>query len=643
MQWASARHGRAFDDYDALWRWSVQDIDAFWRALWDYFEVGGVPAPAQVLGLRGMPGADWFPGTALNFAEEVFRRVDAQQPAIIACSETHGVERLREISGAELRSQVAALAAALRAMGVQRGDRVAAYVPNIPEAIVAFLACASIGAIWSSCSPDMGSTAVLDRFRQIEPKVLFAIDGYRYNGKAHDRAQVVAELVHSLPTVTHLVMIGYLDLGYSPHGRFDAVATQSWSAIVAQAGEGTVPLAFEPVPFAHPLWVLYSSGTTGLPKPIVQSHGGIVLEHLKATALHCELGPGSRFFWFTTTGWMMWNFLVGGLLSGAAAVLYDGSPGIDEMRVLWRLAEQAGVTMFGTSAAYVAACIKSGVRPAEFDLSALRAIGSTGSPLPEEGFEWLYGHVKQDLWLVSMSGGTDVCTAFVGGCVLWPVYRGEIQCRCLGADIHAFDESGQPLIDAVGELVLCQPMPSMPVYFWNDDGMQRYRESYFEHYEGIWRHGDWVRITPRNGLVIYGRSDSTINRQGVRIGTSEIYRAVESVPEVVDSLVIDLEMLGRASLMPLFVVLQEGIVLDDALRDRIRAQIRARLSARQLPDVIEQIGEVPRTLNGKKMEVPVKKILLGAPAERAATLGSMANPAALDFFVHYAAHIKGGL
>jgi acetoacetyl-CoA synthetase len=627
MRWLRDVRGLGFDTYDALWRWSVSELDAFWSSIVDFFDVPLHGSPSPALASRDMPGADWFPNTTLNYADLVLRQPDSAAPALLFLSETRGLDALHETSWSELKRDVLRAAAGLHALGVGPGDRVAAYLPNTPEAVVAFLATASIGAIWSSCSPDMGAPAVLDRFTQIEPKVLLTIDGYVYNAKAHDRRDIVAALASALDSVQHVIWVPYRDPAFTP-----AEPHLRWDDLLAMAPTDAVSTGPVALPFAHPLWVLYSSGTTGLPKPIVQSHGGIALEHLKAIALHCDLKPGDRFFWFTTTGWMMWNFLLGGLLSGVTAVLYDGSPGAEDMRVLWRLAAEARVTLFGVSAAYVAACMKSTVQPSEFDLSALRAVGSTGSPLSEEGFDWLYDNVKRDLWLVSLSGGTDVCTAFVGGNPLRPVYRGEIQCRCLGCDVQAFDDAGQPLSDAVGELVVTQPMPSMPIHFWNDPDHRRYRESYFEHYPGVWRHGDWVRITPRDGLVIYGRSDATINRHGVRVGTSEIYRAVEAVPDVLDALIVDLEMLNRPSFMPLFVVLRDGASLDDALVAKIKRAIRDALSARQVPDAIIQIEAVPRTLNGKKLEVPVKKILLGAPIEQAVTLGSVANPAALAAF-----------
>lgn len=641
MNWLKTARGLSFDSYDALWRWSVDRLEDFWASIWDYYQVQASAPYAQPLKPpAAMPGAVWFEGARLNYAERVFRMA-GDQPAVFFRSET-APDQL--VSWAELRRAVASVAASLREMGVGEGDRVVAYAPNTPHALIAFLACASLGAVWSSCSPDIGAVSVIDRFSQIAPKVLIAIDGYVYNGKPFDRADVVDALRKALPSVEGVIHIPYLHAPESPEtlARLAVPGTLDWADVAGRPDEA---LTFAQVPFDHPLWVLYSSGTTGLPKPITQSQGGILLEHLKKCGLHMNLGPGDRFFWFSTTGWMMWNLLVGGLLVGSGIVLFDGSPGaaaLGGMGTLWKLAQDARITCFGASAAYIASCMKAGVSPVtEYDLSSLVCLGSTGSPLPPEGFDWIYAHVKADLWLASVSGGTDMCTAFVGGVPLLPVYRGEIQARCLGCDAQAYDDAGQPRIDEVGELVVVKPMPSMPIYFWNDPGMKRYRESYFDMYPGVWRHGDWARITERGTVIIYGRSDSTINRQGVRIGTSEIYRAVDSVDGVLDSLVIDLEMLGRPSYMALFVALQPGFQLNDALKGEIRARIRSMLSARQLPDDIFEVLEVPRTLNGKKMEVPIKKILLGQPIEKAVSPGSMANPSALTYFVDFAKRFAG--
>ena len=625
MRWLAAERGVELDDYGALWRWSVDELEQFWAAIWDYFDVISSGPRPDALAERVMPGARWFDGAELNYAEHVFRDKDAGEVALLHASELRDLD---EMTWGELRVAVAGIAAGLRALGVERGDRVVAYLPNVPEALIAFLATASIGAIWSSCSPDFGAGSVVDRFAQIEPKVLFTVDGYRYGGRDFDRLDVVAGLQAEMPTLERTVVLPYLDP--SPGlGRLERAMT--WDELEA-AGDGA-DLSFERVGFDHPLWVLYSSGTTGLPKAIVQGHGGILLEHLKKLNLHVDLHEGDRLFWFTTTGWMMWNFLVSGLLSRAAIVLYDGSPGHPDMGVLWDLAERAGVTCFGTSASYVAACMNAGIEPSDgHDLSALRALGSTGSPLSPEGFDWIYQHVGDDTWLFSTSGGTDVCTAFVGGVPLLPVYRGELQGRALGAAVEAFDEDGKSVVDEVGELVITEPMPSMPLFLWGDEDGSRYRESYFDQYPGVWRHGDWIAITARGTAVIYGRSDSTINRQGVRMGTSEIYRAVQAVPQVVDALVVDVPRPGTEGWMPLFVVLEEGAELDDDLAAEIKRSIREQCSPRHVPNEVFQIEEVPRTLSGKVLEIPVKRILMGTPADEAASRDSLANPAALDYF-----------
>jgi acetoacetyl-CoA synthetase len=605
------------DDYAGFWQWSVDDLEGFWAAVWDAFGVGERTGP--VLGRREMPGAEWFPGTTVNYARHIFRGKDDSAVAIVSRSE---LRPTAELTWAELREQVERAAAGLRALGVQRGDRVVAYLPNIPETVVAFLAAASLGAVWSSCSPDFGPRSVVDRFAQIEPKVLLTVDGYRYGGKDFDRREVVDGLRAEMPSLEHTVVLAYLGSG----PLADSIG---WDDLLRERA----PLEFADLPFDHPLWVLYSSGTTGLPKAIVQSQGGILLEHLKKMHLHLDAQAGDRVFWFTTTGWMMWNFLVGVLLTEATILLYDGNPATPDLGVLWDFAEETRMTTFGTSAAYVATCMKGDVVPGDGrSLERLRNVGSTGSPLAPEGFRWLYEHLGPDLWLFSTSGGTDVCTAFVGGVPVLPVYEGELQGRSLGCRVEAWDENGRPVVGRVGELVITEPMPSMPIHFWNDPGGERYRDSYFSVYPGVWRHGDWIEITERGTAIITGRSDSTINRGGIRMGTSEIYRAVLAVPEIVDALVVDVPR-GDDSWMPLFVVLRDGAVLDDDLVARIRRHIREDCSPRHVPNDIRVIDEVPRTLSGKVLEVPVKKILMGTPAERAASRDSLANPRALDYFV----------
>ncbi len=629
MQWLEREKGLNFQTRDQLWQWSVDHLEDFWASIWEYFHIKASKPYTAILVDRKMPGASWFPGAELNFAEHVFRNATPDHPALLFRSERHDMV---EVSWSELKQKVGALAKALRDMGVQRGDRVVAYMPNIPETVVAFLACASMGAIWSSCSPDFGTSSVIDRFKQIEPKVLFAVDGYQYNGKGFDRRPIIAELQQSLPTLQKTILVPYLfpDSGPGPESLSNALA---WQDLLSVSSE----LVFEQVPFDHPLWVLYSSGTTGLPKPIVQGQGGILLEHLKGLALDLDLKAADKFFWFTTTGWMMWNLLTSGLLVGATVLLYDGSPAYPDIGTLWKFAQDSGMTFFGTSAGFITSCMKAGIEPGKtYDLSKLLAIGSTGSPLPPEGFQWVYDHVKRDIWLGSMSGGTDVCSAFVGGSILLPVYSGELQCRSLGAKVESFDEQGHPLIGEVGELVITEPMPSMPLYFWNDPEGKRYQESYFSMYPGVWRHGDWIQITPRGSAIIYGRSDSTLNRQGIRMGTSEIYRVVEGFPEVLDSLIIGQELPGGRYYMPLFVVLREDVELDDAFKARIKGALRSNISPHHVPDEVFAIPEVPRTLNGKKLEVPVKKLLMGISAEKAISTDSMSNPQSLQYFVEFA-------
>jgi acetoacetyl-CoA synthetase len=632
MGWLKENKNLSFDDYGELYAWSVSDVEGFWSSLWEFLDVKASEPYERVLTGREMPGTEWFPGAELNYAEHAFRNAQLDEPALVHKSE---LRPLGETSWAELRERVAALSAALREMGVERGDRVVAYLPNVPEAVAAFLACASVGAVWSSSSPDFGAGSVIDRFAQIEPKVLIAVDGYRYGGKDYDRTEVVARLQAEIPTLEKTVVLPYLSEELDLGSLENAVL---WDELLS-SHEGA-ELRFEQVPFDHPLWVLYSSGTTGLPKAIVHSQGGILMEHLKKVCLHIDLGPGDRFFWFTTTGWMMWNLLVSGLLAGATAVLYDGNPGHPDMNALWQFAEETGMTHFGTSASYLTSCMNAGIEPGrDFDLGPLKGVGSTGSPLPPEGFEWVYVHVKEDLWLYSTSGGTDLCTAFVGGVPLLPVKSGELQARSLGMKIEAFSEEGEPVVDEVGELVITEPAPSMPIYLWNDPEGERYRESYFDVYPGVWRHGDWIKVKPDGSCVIYGRSDSTINRGGVRMGTSEIYSAVESVEEVQDSLVVDIHKPSGEAFMPLFVVLEEGAELDDELKKKIVGSIRERTSPRHVPNEIFTVQEIPRTLNGKKLEVPVKKILSGTPPDEAASKDSLSNPESLDRFAELAEKI----
>jgi acetoacetyl-CoA synthetase len=620
--------GLEFDGYEELWTWSVTELEAFWTSLWDYLGVTARTPPAAVLADRRMPGAKWFPGATLNYAEHALARA-GEKPAIVARSQTRSGDVVW--SGADLADRVARAAAGLRRLGVGKGDRVVAWLPNVPEAVAALMATASIGAIFSSCAPEFGARAVADRVRQIEPKVLLAVDGYRYGAREIDRTAEVAQLRADLPSLEGTVVFPYLDGAFDPV-RFPGAI--SWDDFASE----TEPLEFEEVPFDHPLYILYSSGTTGLPKAIVHGHGGMLLEHRKMLALHHDLGPADRFFWFTTTGWMMWNYLVSGLLVGSTIVLFDGDPGFPDLSALWKMASELGVTYFGTSAPFLHACLRARLEPGRsFDLSHLRGVGSTGAPLLPEGFEWVYDNVGRDLLLGSVSGGTDVCTAFVGASPLVPVYAGEISCRCLGAKVESFDAAGRSVVGELGELVLTEPMPCMPVGFWNDPSGERYRASYFDRFPGVWRHGDWIEITPRGSCIITGRSDATLKRGGVRLGTSEFYGVVEALPEVAESLVVHLaDDAGGPGELLLFVALAKGAELDDALRARINRALREGLSPRHVPDRIEAIPSVPRTLNGKKLEVPVRRILSGAAAGEVANAGAMANPESLDYFVKLA-------
>ena len=686
QNWLRETRGLSFDSYDALWRWSVTDLDAFWQSIWDCFGLYSPTPHSAALAGNKMPGARWFPGARVNYAQQVFRHVPAAQQAGFPAIISHNEKSLaagaaaRELGWAELQRQAASLALHLQAQGVQPGDRVVAYLPNIPEAMVAFLAVVSIGGVWSICAPDMGTAAVLDRFKQINPKVLIACDGVHYGGRDFDRREVVAELCAALPTVQHLLLQS--SLGLPGLGVRDGVSTAAYAQAVARNDAKTA--AFKPLalPFDHPLWIVYSSGTTGLPKPIVHGHGGILVVSMALslnTDIGCSYAPntwGERYHWYSSTGWVMWNFQMGGLLSGTTACIFDGNPGgstVDaagnrqapDWTTLWRFCADVGVTFFGAGAAFFANCMKAGLDVARCgELRQVRALGSTGSPLSEEVQRWVNAQMRKlhpsssdrggDIWWCNISGGTDFAGAFIGGNRELPQVPGEMQCRMLGCAVEAWNEQGEPVIDAVGELVCTQPIPSMPLYFWGDQNNARYLSSYFDMYPAghgrqpgggdapaeagpVWRHGDWLKITPAGGCIIYGRSDATINRYGLRMGTSELYGAVEALPEVLDSMVVDLEYLGRESYMPLFVVLREGHALDEAMKTRINNAIRTALSPRFVPNEILQVAEIPRTLSGKKQELPIKKLLLGQPIEKVVNKDAMANPACLDWYVQFAA------
>jgi acetoacetyl-CoA synthetase len=621
MEWLKTEYTLDFTDYSSLWKWSVDRPADFWESLWKYFNILSDGAYTSVMTPEPMPFVKWFDGSNLNYAEHVFRNYNEVTPAILFKSETSA---LKTITWKNLRSDTSGLQNTLRDHGVAPGDTVAAYLPCIPEATVAFLATNSLGAIWSSCSPDFGTGAVIDRFAQIKPKVFIAVDSYQYGGKSFPKKEVIEEVVRAIPSIELIIVLS---------AEADLIKTDRKSITWKNALATNRDLTFARVPFNHPIWVLYSSGTTGLPKAITHSVGGVLLETLKYCTFHNDFRKGDRCFWYTTTGWMMWNYIHGSLLTGSTMVLYDGSPAFPDLNILWKFVGEAGINHFGTSAGFILANMKEGIRPmAHSDLSMLRSIGSTGSTLPPEGFEWVYAYVKKDLWLASMSGGTDVCSAFVGGNPLWPVYEGEIQCRALGCSLYAFDEEGKSLMDEEGEMVITRPMPSMPVFFWGDADGSRYRESYFEMYPGYWRHGDWIRITPREGVIIYGRSDATLNRGGVRMGTSEIYRAVDQVSEVKDSLIVCLERPGGEFWMPLFVVMKEHHQLDDDLRKRINSIIRNAYSPRHVPDEIIEVPDIPYTISGKKTEMPVKKVLQGKDPDKVINTGSLRNPASLKVF-----------
>jgi acetoacetyl-CoA synthetase len=659
LAWLRQYRGLTFANYESLWRWSIDQIEAFYETLWQF---GGVISHApyrQILDRRTMPGAKWFEGAMLNYAEHAlaFAEHARDEPAIVFQSE---IVPRQTISWGDLRARVGALTATLVELGVERGDRVVAYMPNVPQTTVALLAATSQGAIWSCASPDMGPVSVLDRFKQIEPKVLFAVDGYRYGGKDVDRRETVRELLRQLPSVQTVIFVAYLDARSQPA---DFSIADRNVRVVSFDDAVSKPAApkFAALPFSHPLWVVYSSGTTGMPKPIVHGHGGMILETLKSGVLHFDAKPGDRSFWFTSTNWIMFNSLVNGLINGGTILQFDGNPGYPDLTTLWRFAERERATSFGTSPAFITMCSKAGLSPGrQFDLSSLKTVGCTGSPLTEEGFRWIYEHVHPDVMLACITGGTDPAACFLTACPTLPVYAGEMTCRELGVATFAYDDAGKELIDEVGELVMTRPIPSMPLYFWNDKDGKRYYESYFDVYPGVWRHGDWLKLIERPDSVtgiVYGRSDSTINRHGVRMGTSELYRVVEEFAEVADSLVVDLEYLGRESYLALFVVLREGKAADplragrasrerapsyedtgvsSELRGRLLDAIRSKLSARHVPNEVFAIAQVPRTLSGKKLEVPVKKILLGKPPEKSVNRDSMSNPQSMDWFVEFA-------
>jgi acetoacetyl-CoA synthetase len=624
MEWLARERSLKFASYQELWRWSVTDLDAFWSSIWDHFGVRSSRPYERVLARDTMPGASWFPGAELSYAEHMLTRRD-DHPALIARSETRGLESSTTVTYAELARQVAAVRAGLMRLGVTRGDRVVAYLPNIPETVVALLATASLGAIWSACSPDFGTRAVVDRFGQLDPKVLFAVDGYRYGGRDFDRTRGLEEIENALPSLRATVVLPYL----RPETTVVRSKTRmSWAELASESA----PLEFAQLPFEHPLWVLYTSGTTGLPKGLVHSQGGILLEHLKSLALHQDLGDDDRFFWFTTTGWMMWNYVVGVLPLGGTAVLFDGSPAYPDLETLWRFAADVGITYFGTSAGFLHACAKADIRPGRGnDLRRVRAVGSTGAPLSPQGFTWVVDALGRPVPVGSASGGTDLCTAFVQSCPLLPVRAGELQCAALGAKVEAYSPAGKPIVGEVGELVITRPLPSMPVYLWNDPDGKRYRASYFDMFPGVWRHGDWIRFNADGSSVIYGRSDATLNRGGVRMGTSDFYRIVEQLPEIGDSLVV--EVGSENAELVLFIVLAPDATLDDALRRRIDETLRRELSPRHAPDRILAVPAIPKTLNGKKLEVPVKRLLMGQPLEGAVSEGAVANPASLGVLV----------
>ena len=631
--WLEKTHKLHFETYEQLWQWSVDHIEDFWKSVCDYFDIIFHSPYTKVLSSQDMPGVKWFEGSKLNYTEHIFRNYKEDQIAIIFGHESGSIDH---ITWKQLKRKVASMASYLKSLGVTKGDRVVAFLPNVPEATISFLAVNSLGAIWSSTSPDFGAESVLDRFSQIEPKVIIAADGYYYNGKPYDKTDIVKSIVSTLPSLEKVIAMPYLNTGDISQFPSDFVNINDiWQ-------DSPPELTFEAVDFNDPMWVLYSSGTTGLPKPIVQSHGGILLEHLKYMAFHNDVHEGENYFWFSTTGWMMWNFVQAALLMGSTIVLFDGCPTYPDFNALWQFSEKVGIHHFGTSAPFLVASMKNGVVPKEScNLKTMRSLSSTGAPLPPEAFDYVYKHIKKDVWLCSMAGGTDVCTAFVGGCPEYPVYSGEIQCRALGVSLFAYNDEGQPVEDELGEMVIDKPMPSMPVYFWNDTNNQRYKASYFEHFPGKWRHGDFIKINSKtHGLIIYGRSDATLNRHGIRIGTAEIYRAVNKIEDVEDALIVNLEQEEGKHYMPLFVKMKAGKKLNDIVKSKIKTQLRTEYSPRHVPDDIIEVQDIPYTISGKKMEAPIKKILLGMPLNKSINFDAMRNPESVSFFIEFAKTIS---
>lgn len=638
LEWLARERGVRLSDYEALWRWSVAEPERFWESLWDRFDVRSSTPYTSVIDSQQMPGAKWFEGSRVNYAEHLLRYEEVAARDAVALLHASELGPLEEMTWAELGRQVRVLATELRALGIAPGDRIVSYMPNTPHTAIAMIATTAIGAVWSSAAPEFGTRTVIDRFAQIEPKLLFAADGYRFAGKNFDRRQEVAEIVTALPTLTHVVWLPFLDKAARPPHAAGAGSPEylDWSRVLDRATVPRERFEFTRVGCTHPLWILFSSGTTGLPKAIVHGHVSMLVEHLKLAHLHMDLAPGSRLFFYTTSGWMMWNVVIGALLAGATSVLYDGSPVHPDPWLLWDLAARTRATHFGASPTFVQMMQKSGLRPADrYDYPAMRMMTVSGSPCTPETFAWVYQAVKSDVWVASQSGGTEICSGFVGAVATVPVHAGEIQARMLGMDVHAWSDDGRDLTDEVGELVVTRPFPSMPLYFWNDADGKRYHESYFDRFPGVWRHGDFVKLNSRGGCYVYGRSDSTLNRHGVRIGTAEIYRAVEQVDGVADSLIVCCDWPDGTFFMPLFVKLKPGVTLDEALRKRINARLREDCSPRHVPDRIDAVEAIPYTLTGKKMEIPVRRILMGTAPERAASRDAMANPQSLNFFAGY--------